>query len=118
MTDPIINRLDQIKGRAEKATEGPWEADIGRDEGAIPDVIAFDGVYGVMDKQDAEFIAEARTDVPQMEQALREVLATLDEWRPVDQCTDDLPCADCTFHAELHKAIASALGIETEGGER
>lgn len=73
-----MNRLNEIEARANAATEGPWWADwrftdwevcctVG-DHG-LPALIASDA-----DGEDAEFIAHARTDVPDMAAALRAVL--------------------------------------------
>ena len=110
MTDPIIDRLDQIKGRADKAADhvGKIAAREHRWTMSVPPR-----------ETDTDILLTQclDTDVPQMEQALRAVLVTLDEWLHAGQCTDDLPCFDCALHAELHKAIATALGVETEGEE-
>ena len=73
-----MNRLDKIEARANAATEGPWEADwrftgwdiSGNDDDGLTELIASDA-YG----EDAEFIAHARADVPDMAAALRAVLA-------------------------------------------
>ena len=73
-----MNRLNEIEARANAATEGPWWADwrftdwevcctVG-DHG-LPALIASDA-----DGEDAEFIAHARADVPDMAAALRAVL--------------------------------------------
>lgn len=101
MTDPIIDRLDQIKGRADKATEGPWLAEHSGEQGNC--VIPHDAkstresvaVIRLLDQQaDAEFIAHARTDVPRIEAALR---AVLDLHKPttMDFIVGDCAAEDC-----------------------
>ena len=73
-----MNRLNEIEARANAATEGPWEADWrftgwdisgNVDDDGLPALIASE-----VDSEDAEFIAHARTDVPDMAAALRAVL--------------------------------------------
>ena len=131
MTDPIIDRLDQIKGRADVATPGPWikdSDDYGRviapddpsgwDGYLIADVHHHDGGVFPQD-HNAEFIAAARTDVEQMEAALRAVLDHLSQWQVPDPCEGprDQWCLDCLCNDEIRQAIAVALGVETEGDE-
>ena len=73
-----MNRLNEIEARANAATEGPWEG-IRYPDGLLGRVIASDEL-GVCiaedfpDDADAEFIAHARADVPDMAAALRAVL--------------------------------------------
>ena len=86
-----MNRLNEIEARANAATEGPWEwegdAKAEWEEGAnslVPSRRPDDPVlygYGydasgieVKNPADAEFIAHARADVPDMAAALRAVL--------------------------------------------
>ena len=75
MTDPIMARLDLIKGRV---------------------------------------------GVEQMGQALRAVLDHLSQWQAPDPCEGprDQWCSDCLRNDEIRRAIADALGVETEGGEK
>ena len=86
-----MNRLNEIEARANAATEGPWEWEgeakaeweIGANS-LVPSRRPDDPVlygYGydasgieVKTPADAEFIAHARTDVPDMAAALRAVL--------------------------------------------
>lgn len=154
MTDPIIDRLDQIKGRADAATPGPWG--WRRNNDGFVEMTAWESA-GLCSDKDGEFIAHARTDVEQMETALR---AVLDLHKPTtmdfivgdcaaEDCEHDDPddcstaprkvCGGCLDQAECvtpyamecasvaqsviwpcdHvQAIADALGVETEGGER
>ncbi len=91
----MSERLDEIKARAEAATEGPWTGNNGDGYGAYyvdnptgRTVARCD--YGPYEgSRDAEFIAHARTDVPDLVAAVEAVLAlrplantyrTLDEW--------------------------------------
>ena len=71
-----MNRLNEIEARANAATEGPWMG-IRCPDGFLGRVIGGNG-FGVAedfpDDADAEFIAHARTDVPDMAAALRAVL--------------------------------------------
>jgi hypothetical protein len=67
-------RIAQIKARVEKATEGPWVRGTTEFSGywirpewsATDDVVhrGIEGDGGVLDPDDAEFIAAAREDVP------------------------------------------------------
>ena len=89
-----MNRLDKIEARANAATEGPWAP--WRDQDGAPhmngllmvgnaDAVIPEGEFWVEDvdinpvahtylPEDREFIAHARTDVPDMAAALRAVL--------------------------------------------
>ena len=122
-----MNRLDKIEARANAATEGPWEwegeAKAEWEEGAnslVPSRRPDDPVlygYGydasgieVKTPADAELIAHARTDVPDMAAALRAVLKLHKEdgrgWGPGESfCTEcqqgygllvPYPCATVT----------------------
>ena len=105
-----MNRLDEIEARAHAATEGPWEWEgeakaeweIGANS-LVPSRRPDDPVlygYGydasgieVKTPADAEFIAHARTDVPDMAAALRAVLKLHKEdghgWGPGESfCTE------------------------------
>ena len=102
-----MNRLNEIEARANAATEGPWEWEgeakaeweIGANS-LVPSRRPDDPVlygYGydasgieVKTPADAEFIAHARTDVPDMAAALRAVLAIhtpVDRGRATACCT-------------------------------
>ena len=90
-----MNRLNEIEARANAATEGPW-AGVRCPDGFLGRVIGGNG-FGVAedfpDDADAEFIAHARTDVPDMAAALRAVLELHKEdghgWGPGESfCTE------------------------------
>ena len=68
-----MNRLNEIEARANAATEGPWDL-IGGGEYVTPVGIMVAPDDGGVNGADAEFIAHARTDVPDMAAALRAVL--------------------------------------------
>ncbi|MDZ4233744.1 MAG: hypothetical protein U1C73_08265 [Dietzia sp.] len=94
------DRLDEIQARADEATDGPWEArhraDLdwlsrspavdsdGHEPGSSVGLAdAVDPLWGSLwpsrnANADAEFIAHARTDVPELIYALRAVLDVLD----------------------------------------
>ena len=95
-----MNRLNEIEARTNAATPGPWEA--GCNDRHVLYVTTeneeFCAEYGpeLYDSQgffsddDAEFIAHARTDVPDMAAALRAVLAIhtpVDRGRATACCT-------------------------------
>ena len=135
MTDPIMARLDATRDRADRATEGPWAATVTRQGGRVhdPDGYPLPGCNNcgenteVYEGGDAEFIAAARTDVPRMEAALR---AVLDEHRRAEQYQrlagspraseweHYCPADQKTWPCPTYRAIADALGVETEGGDR
>ena len=127
MTDPIMARLDATRDRADRATEGPWAATVTRQGGRVhdPDGYPLPGCNNCGDNTevyeggDAEFISEAREDVPRMEAALRAVLDHLSQWQVPDPCEGprDQWCPDCLRNDEIRQAVADALGVETEGGE-
>ena len=92
-----MNRLNEIEARANAATEGPWfpnrysedwEVCGELDDNGNPALVASEAV-GV----DAEFIAHARADVPDMVAALRAVL----EVHTPDYTYPDCPkCSECS----------------------
>ena len=115
-----MNRLNEIEARANAATEGPWEAGC-NDRHVLyvtTDNEEFCQTYGpeLYDSQgffsddDTEFIAHARTDVPEMAAALRAVLelhrkrerplvdvhGTPIPWDYCEVCDEDWPCATVT----------------------
>ena len=74
-----MKKLEEIRARAEKATEGPWEVEGPSMPG--PDdslAVTTDGgvvAYVQPTVDDAEFIAHSRTDVPKLVAALEAVEA-------------------------------------------
>ena len=61
--------LDEVKARCEKATPGPWTADVVGNYARVPETEA-DGDEGVNDTfltaENALFIANARSDIPRL----------------------------------------------------
>ena len=96
-----MNRLNEIEARANAATEGPWVTytvtpHMGSEVLTAPREGEDYGDYVVpeyIDMDNAEFIAHARTDVPDMAAALRAVLKLHKEdghgWGPGESfCTE------------------------------
>lgn len=86
-----MNRLDEIAARADAASTGPWAIDLDDYDGAsvyIDDGDTWGRAYVCTDlqqdeyegKNDAEFIAHAREDVPKLVAALRAVEAVCAAW--------------------------------------
>lgn len=92
----LQDALDQIKVRAEKASEGPWVAD-GSLIGSPYDAVGL--AFGIKRRNDLSFIAHARTDVPRLVEAVE---AVMKEHRPVfavfnwrDGLRYEEPCEEC-----------------------
>ena len=103
-----MNRLNEIEARANAATEGPWyttpdypmvcaDSESQGDEYS-PELHDGRGFYS---PSDAEFIAHARTDVPDMAAAFRAVLKLHKPGRrfhshgvpmPLCSCGVEMPC--------------------------
>ena len=141
MTDPIIDRLDQIKGRADKAHPGPWKCwpEAGEVEVIDSDynpvcssVRPLEGweallphrpekIYRNNTEPTGEFIAAARTDVPALVDALIRVLERCDRAISFPTPDGEMRQAGIAMRetAEIIRdEIAVALGVETEGGEK
>lgn len=117
-----FDRLDEIQARADQATEGPWS----RFETVMADTfvvgprgfIREDIVSGpTYERENAEFIAHARTDVPALVAAVRKVASL---HRPVSVEGFDV-CERCSSLAGsdavvswpclTYRALDSALGV-------
>ena len=123
-----MNRLDKIEARTNAATEGPWEWDGESNEpwpagdnslrsvsGAKDDLVLYAwgyDAYGIEAARDAdaEFIANARVDVPRLLAAVRAVEAIADE------LCEDIP-EDAANASMKHagKVIRRALTKALEG---
>ncbi len=132
MSGQIKARLDMIRDRAKKATPGPWVAEYSKEQGncVIPhdarstrEAVAVTRLFH--QQADAEFIAAARTDVEQMEQALRAVLDLHKpyEWSfgygPVHSCTECTRLGgnnskeeEVEWPCPTVRVITDALGLE------
>lgn len=135
----LSERLAVIRERAKRATEGPWghwpeagEIEIitstepgGNEPRRGMEIIAssvrpkdgWDAIYGRDERHvyrngepDAEFIAHARTDVPQLVAALEAVSGIADEWdRIANACPEG--CCGAPESAYLRDAIIAALDV-------
>ena len=93
MGEPMSEeRLQEIEARANAATKGPWIAEDGEIRtgvvlhrvGAVPlyKHVAQDMEYGdCMSPEDADFMAHARTDVPDLISEVRRLRYMLDDTR-------------------------------------
>lgn len=108
------NPLDAIQARANKATDGPWEAHLGAgwyvQDGSCDEIAIIMDRPGIDEDPQAEananFIINAREDVPRLVAALRAV-AAIKPWN------GDYPPYDNGYNTALqdvHAAIREALG--------
>ena len=117
-----MNRLNEIEARANAATEGPWEADWrftgwdisgnDYDDDGLPALIASDA-----DGEDADFIAHARTDVPDMAAALRAVLELHDCIEPSLEQERDHGMRDWCGECDTYWPCATAAAIRQHIGD-
>ncbi len=125
MTDPRL-LLDEIQARVTAATPGPWEvtdANEGMHEYGPMWMVTNDEFHNpsgaddepwlavemhVGDKEDAEFIASARTDVPRLVSALR---AVLDEHHP-DRADGGQTCSRCGDWSDGYDVGGMFVAIE------
>jgi len=137
------DRLAEIEGRAEGATEGPWVNGGAEQDVRFPDSAGHWGDNGLAipgfalrnmpTTEDAAFIAHARTDVPRLTAALRAVLGecgpaqdsggfptSMDADAPDMSNEDDV--ISWAFHrgeraagAYVRAAITAALSASEEG---
>ena len=91
MSDPIIDRLDQIKDRADKATEGPWEAEYSAEQGNCV--------------------------LPPGYQSTREAVAVMRSWLQMRDAAVRAGIVMRETAEIIRDEIAVALGVETEGDE-
>ena len=109
-----MNRLNEIEARANAATEGPWEG-IRYPDGLLGRVIGGNG-FGVAEDfpadADAEFIAHARADVPDMAAALRAVL----ELHKREESPSGDYCDEC-FPNEWHWPCSTVATIRQRIGD-
>lgn len=110
----VIDRLDEIQARADKATDGPWSrfetmmADtfVVGPRGFIREDIVSGPTY---ERENAEFIAHARTDVPALVGALR---AVLDLHEPMRMYEHEDSCED---ESEGHREERHVESTESNG---
>ena len=130
MSDPT-DLLGEIQDRADRATEGPWEAysvPASRREAGYSAVGVSDTEVQVTQDVggwlDADFIAHAREDVPRLVTALRAVLGA---HTPIEVEPSETLCRECSFRlpsgrylgklsewpCPTVRAITEALGVES-----
>ena len=133
-----MNRLDQIEARANAATEGPWLVNGPDEQWAVissgsdsvlhsymrcrPDCEGCECGESVaevaIELEDAEFIAHARTDIPALTAAVRDVLAL--HWEAT--CSRGYPqayCVDCdqAWPCPTVRALAAHLDLTDPEGD-
>lgn len=120
-------RLDAIKARAAAATEGPWETVRVYDnvyEVQLPDSpkpteshFATSDLQNRFLRNDAEFVAHARTDVPVLVAAVEAVLELhqqvgSNQYPDCVHCSDDFGNWPVAYPCPTVAAIRTALGEE------
>lgn len=136
MSAAAADRLAEIQARADKATDGPWS----RFETVMADTfvvgprgfIREDIVSGpTYERENAEFIAHARADVPWLVEQVSKrdaaLRAVLDLHRPVEVEPSDTICGGCSFQlpngryfgkveewpCDTVRAVEAALGVSS-----
>lgn len=101
MMSDLTDLLDEIQGRANRATKGPWDAysvPASRGEAGYSAVGVSDTEVQVTRDVggwlDADFIAHARDDVPRLVTALRAVLGA---HTPIEVEPSETLCRECSF---------------------
>jgi hypothetical protein len=122
----IEQRLAEMRDRSERATPGPWVADVQQRGDCVvwgPDgaflsnaqaephwLPAPDGskrmVQFDVDRRDVEFIAHARTDLDDLRGAVEDVLALAEEWDAIP----DQVLVRRAATIRLRRAITARLG--------
>lgn len=135
------NELQAIKERAEKATLGPWKADKcgGGVKTEHPEAQEVSGYWGGShngvcnlndgeyiensnDKHDAEFIANARQDIPNLLAEVERLNAIIADLELDAKCNED--ATEIVFsvlseeNERLRKAIDSAISLLPDGENR
>lgn len=117
--DPLTY-LDEVDARAEAATPGPWVTRGDRISKAV-NSLAGPNVVGSARPPDAEFIASARSDLPALSKALRDMLAQADA---LDAMADEPIGIGAVGSAlrlaarGIRQAIQAALAANNEGGKK
>ena len=127
MTRPSLAGIEQ---RTAAATEGPWEATQDKCWGEAYPSLSIQRVYEYtdydparagcepLDAEDVEFIAHARTDIPALTTAVRDVLAMHAE----ATCSRGYPqafCIDCdqVWPCATVRALAARLDLTDPEGD-
>lgn len=89
-------QLNAIKERAEKATPGPWLVEESRYEGSF-NAVSVDSNYDfpacLMRANNAEFIAHAREDIPQLVaevERLRRIISDIQLFSDIETAVSEL----------------------------
>ena len=111
-----MNRLNEIEARANAATEGPWFPNRYSDDWEVCGELDDNGNPALVASEavgtDAEFIAHARTDVPDMAAALRAVL----ELHKREEIPSGDYCDEC-FPNEWHWPCSTVATIRQHLGD-
>lgn len=112
-----VERLSEMRARAEAATRGPWQIDHPTSRQIVAPEVQTSRVHllrevvlyddGPSCDQDAEFIAHARTDLPLLAKVVEDVLALCDK-------ADAKPGPDGERH--VNTVVLRALIEERLGG--
>lgn len=122
----LTELLDQIQRLDQEATKGPWEA-VGNSiesDGTYEDIVTTEvdcTTYcyggrggGVLNGTDAELIAQARTLMPQLAQALQEVLKIHPRKWALDDVLDYCPTCykteGATYPCDTVRAVVAVMG--------
>ena len=116
MSEPIMQKLDEMQARCDAATEGPWEAE-GSQVRRIDSLVAAVRDHSVSERRpDAEFIAASRTHMPLLINALK---AVLEEHYPVGEesdcrcCPQECACGVWEYPCVTVKVLAKAMEVES-----
>lgn len=108
----LLEKLTQIRERAERATPGPWTVELSDEDChgvyRIPEIrnlICYEPdrrKADLFEKQNAEFIAAARTDVPRLVAALKTSLSRLGD---CCICENTNQCWACRSLADITRIM-------------
>lgn len=110
--------IEEIKNRADKATPGPWDADVGGDADRV--YCGPDWVSECSTSENALFIAHARTDMPRLVAVARQMADALDEASAVLDLIriDDAPVCDAKLQEQAQEVFATVLeALQTWEGD-
>jgi len=108
-----VDRLAEIKGRAEAATAGPWKLRLNRAGNGMLDTPVSDAEWNANQPANIAFIGHSRTDVPALASALRAVLSLHSEYRT--PLTGRISCcAGCNLAYPCPTVTAIAIALTSE----
>lgn len=100
-------KLGEIEARANAATAGPWEIIGGNEYLTGLDIHIGPSDEGGIRLHDAEFLAHARTDVPELIAIIREQAAQIAAVREV---TDEVEAGSALINLAISRGLRRALG--------